>query len=192
MQVRKGFSLLEVVGTLVVVGILLTLAAPKIKAKIYEAKVTKLANNIIALKDAESQFNSDTGSYAYAPRCFVDKNWGSYDKVCGDPDRFAGPYVDMRVSGWVDCTLDPTASQSDKAGCFEPDYGDTVEITDTKGTHGAVAVTGLDQQTAYDVYSVIVGKPIGTKYSSDPSDSTTGAWVEKDATSGKYTVYVSF
>ncbi len=189
---RKGFSLMEIMAAIVVIAILIGLAVPKIKAKIYEAKITKLANNMIALKDAESQFNSDTGSYAYAPRCFIDNSWASYKDVCGDPNRYAGPYVDMRVPEWIDCTLDPTASETDKAGCYKPVYGDTVEITDKEGKNGAVAVTGLDRQTACDVYSVIVGNPIGTKYSSDPSDKTTGAWVEKDSTSGKYTVYVSF
>ncbi|WP_456419307.1 type II secretion system protein, partial [Thermovibrio sp.] len=108
---RKGFSLMGVMAAVVVMAILIGFAAPRIKAKIYEAKITKLANNMIALKDAESQFNSDTGSYAYAPRCFMDNSWASYKDVCGDPSRYAGPYVDMRVSGWVDCTLDPTASE---------------------------------------------------------------------------------
>jgi len=123
----------------------------------------------------------------------MDNTWTTFSNVCGDPNRYAGPYIDMRVAEWIDCTTKPTASETDKAGCFQADYGDTVEITDTVGTHGAIVIKGLSKQTALDIYNVLVGKPIGTTYASLPNDKTTGAWVEQDATdTTKYNVYLAF
>ena len=196
---QKGFTVQELLVGLAILAIVGAIAIPAFKSYLYDAKVKGISADLQAVSSAVENFKSDTGSYPYAPRCLVDPNWASYANVCGDANRWNGKYLRKTIENWTACSLDPTASETDKNGCYNIAYG-TVEITNTVGTNGAVALVGLDERTALDVFAVLTGGDVG-KYANytnanipktEVEGKSTGAWVVQDTTTGKYTVYIDF
>ena len=205
-RMRKAFTLTELLIVIALIGILAALVAPKLMNKL-SATSTDIVNTISAIKTAEQQWHDDQGRYAFAPRCFVDPSWASFADVCGDVAKFKGKYLDVSVSSWLDCSLDPTASESDKTGCFAR-RGYTIEITNAKGadasfgTHGAIVVQDVSEVDALRIAGVLTGQGEhaydGQTYDSAsiPKDETAGKsqgfWIEKDTSTGKYDIYVVF
>jgi len=203
---RRGFTLTEILIVLALIGILAAMVAPKIMKKI-SSTPTDLVNTIAALKTAERQWYDDQGKYAFAPRCFQDPSWGSFSDVCGDTAKFKGQYLDINVSQWLDCSLDPTASATDKTGCFAR-RGYTIEITNAKGadatygTHGAIVVQDVPEIDALRIAGILSGQGEhaydGQTYSSanipktETDGKSRGFWIESDTTSGAYDIYVVF
>ena len=203
---RKGFTLTELLIVIALLGVLAALVAPKLMNSV-SSTPTDLANTISAIQTAEKQWYDDQGRYAFAPRCFQDPSWGSFSDVCGDSGKFKGQYLNISVPQWLECSLDPTASATDKNGCFAR-RGYTIEITNTKGadatygTHGAIVVQDLDEVDALRLAGIISGQGEhaydGQTYDSasipktEADGKSAGFWVEKDANTGKYDVYVVF
>ena len=203
---RKGFTLTELLIVVTIIGILAALVAPKIMKKL-SAGPTDIVNTITALKTAEQQWYDDQGKYAFAPRCFQDPSWASFADICGDSAKFKGQYLNINVANWLECSLDPTASATDKNGCFAR-QGYTIEITNAKGadttygTHGAIVVQDVPEVDALRIAGILSGQGEhaydGQTYSSAsiPKDETAGKpagfWIEEDTTSGKYDIYVVF
>ena len=203
---RKGLTLVELLIVLAVIGILAAMIGAKLMNKA-SGKVTDLANTISSIKTAETQWYDDQGRYAFAPRCFVDPSWASFGNVCGNPASFKGKYLDINVAQWQDCTLDPTASETDKAGCFSR-QGNLIEISNvgadsTYHTHGSIVVQDLTESEALRLAGVLSGQGEhafdGQTYASAniPKDANAGKsagfWVEQDANDNtKYDVYVLF
>ena len=197
---QKGFTVQDLLIGLTIIAILGAIAFPRLFGSyLYDAKVKGMSADLQAVASAVENFKSDTGAYPYAPRCFLDPNWASYANVCGNANRWNGKYLKKTIENWVACTLAPTSTETDPNGCYNLAYG-TVEITNATGTNGAIALTGLDERTALDVYAVLTGGDVGkyTDYANANISKTategqsTGAWVEQDATTGTYTVYIDF
>ncbi len=59
----RGFTMLEIMAVLIIIGLLATLVATKVAHKIDEAKVTTTKANLKALHNAVNQFKMDTGRF---------------------------------------------------------------------------------------------------------------------------------
>jgi general secretion pathway protein G len=59
----KGFSMVELMAVLIIIGLLATLVATKVAYKIDEAKVTTTKANLKALHAAVTRFKMDTGRF---------------------------------------------------------------------------------------------------------------------------------
>jgi general secretion pathway protein G len=60
---RKGFTMLEVMAVLIIIGLLAGLVATKVASKIDEARVTTTKANLKTLHGAVNEFKMDTGRY---------------------------------------------------------------------------------------------------------------------------------
>ena len=62
-RVRKGFTMVELMAMLIIIGLLATLVATKVASKIDEARVTTTKSNLKTLHMAVTQFKMHTGRY---------------------------------------------------------------------------------------------------------------------------------
>jgi general secretion pathway protein G len=60
----RGFTLIELVVVLAVVGLLVSLALPRFGASVERSREVVLRQNLAAIRDALDQFNADTGARA--------------------------------------------------------------------------------------------------------------------------------
>ena len=60
---EKGFTLLEMMIVVVIVGILATLAEPTFQGAVLRAKEAVLKQNLFTLRDAIDQYRADRGQY---------------------------------------------------------------------------------------------------------------------------------
>ncbi len=61
--VRHGFTMVELMAMLIIIGLLATLVVTKVASKIDQAKVTTTKANLKALHMAVNQFKMDTGRF---------------------------------------------------------------------------------------------------------------------------------
>ena len=62
-QRRSGFTMIELMAMLIIIGILATLVVTKVASKIDQARVTTTKTNLKSLHSAINQFKMDTGRY---------------------------------------------------------------------------------------------------------------------------------
>ena len=62
-KMRKGFTMVELMAMLIIIGLLATLVATKVASKIDEARVTTTKANLKTLHMAVTQFKMHTGRY---------------------------------------------------------------------------------------------------------------------------------
>ncbi|MGD8786767.1 MAG: type II secretion system major pseudopilin GspG [Phycisphaerales bacterium] len=62
-RVRYGFTMVELMAMLIIIGLLATLVVTKVASKIDQARVTTTKVNLKALAAAVNQFRMDTGRY---------------------------------------------------------------------------------------------------------------------------------
>lgn len=60
---QKGFTLIELIIVMTIIGILLTIAQPTYKSSIIRAKETVLKENLFAMRSAIDQYYADNGVY---------------------------------------------------------------------------------------------------------------------------------
>lgn len=82
---RKGFSLIELLVVMVILGILGTLVAPRIFGQLDKAKVQGAQNQIVAISQALDLFRLNTDEY---PEALVD-----LVEQPSEVEGWAGPYV---------------------------------------------------------------------------------------------------
>ena len=61
--IRKGFTMVELMAMLIIIGLLATLVVTKVAGQIDKARVTTTKANLKALHAAVNQFKMDTGRY---------------------------------------------------------------------------------------------------------------------------------
>ena len=62
-RVRYGFTMVELMAMLIIIGLLATLVVTKVASKIDQARVTTTKANLKALHAAVNQFKMDTGRF---------------------------------------------------------------------------------------------------------------------------------
>jgi len=60
---RKGFTMVELMAMLIIIGLLATLVVTKVATKIDQARVTTTKANLKSLHSAVNQFKMDTGRF---------------------------------------------------------------------------------------------------------------------------------
>jgi general secretion pathway protein G len=62
-RLRKGFTMVELMAVLIIIGLLATLVVTKVATKIDQARVTTTKANLKILHSAVNQFKMDTGRF---------------------------------------------------------------------------------------------------------------------------------
>jgi len=62
-HVKKGFTMVELMAMLIIIGLLATVAVKKVADRISDARITTTKANLKILHDAVNQFRMDTGQY---------------------------------------------------------------------------------------------------------------------------------
>ena len=80
---QAGFTFVEVMIVLVVIGILVTLATPSFTTSVHRAREAALRENLFVLRDVIDQHYADNGTYPPALEALVEKRY--LRKIPKDP-----------------------------------------------------------------------------------------------------------
>ena len=115
-----GFTLLELMIVLAIMGILITIAQPNLKQAIVRAKESVLREDLFQIRDALDQYYSDTGKYPAELADLVNSNDKGRSYLRDIPkDPFTGS------ADWVTVTLD-----SEDGGVFDVHSASPLVATD--------------------------------------------------------------
>ena len=95
LHLRGGFTLIEVLIVITIIGILITLAQPSYHRAVTAAKEAALKENLFVLRDTIDQFYADNGKYPQALNDLVEKRYVRripQDSVTGSVDTWALVY----------------------------------------------------------------------------------------------------
>ena len=97
---QKGFTLIEVMVVVTILGILATIAVPRIKNATVQARETVLRQDLFTLRDRIDQYYSDHG--AYPPKLDVLPEKGYLRAIPVDPfTEAADTWVEIYVNAGV-------------------------------------------------------------------------------------------
>ncbi len=71
-RVRYGFTMVELMAMLIIIGLLATLVVTKVASKIDQARITTTKANLKALHSAVNQFKMDTGRFPSDDKGLID------------------------------------------------------------------------------------------------------------------------
>ncbi len=71
-RVRYGFTMVELMAMLIIIGLLATLVVTKVASKIDQARITTTKANLKALHSAVNQFKMDTGRFPSEDKGLID------------------------------------------------------------------------------------------------------------------------
>lgn len=103
----KGFTLIEMLTVISIIGILASIAVPSFQKRIIRAKEASLQNTLFVLRDVIDQYYGDNGHYPKALDDLVNKNY--IRSIPNDP--FTGS-----SSTWILITVD---SEDNSTGIFD-------------------------------------------------------------------------
>jgi general secretion pathway protein G len=113
-RASRGFTLLELMVVIVIIGVLAALIAPKVLENVDKAKITAAQADISSLMNAMKMYKLDNGRYPSSDQGLqalvakpttgtVSANWRSYlDKLPDDPWHHPYQYANPGVHGEID------------------------------------------------------------------------------------------
>jgi general secretion pathway protein G len=123
----RGFTLLELMIVLAIMGILITLAQPNLKQSIFRAKEAVLRDDLYQIRDALDQYYADNGKYPGQIADLVNQSEKAKSYLRGIPkDPFTG------ATDWITVAL-----EGEEGGVFD--------------VHSASPLIGTDG-TAYNTW----------------------------------------
>lgn len=72
---KKGFTIIELLIVITIIGILLTIAQPTYKTSVKRARETVLKENLFAMRSAIDQYYADNGTYPGSLEDLVQKGY---------------------------------------------------------------------------------------------------------------------
>jgi general secretion pathway protein G len=122
MSVRRGFTLIEILIVISIIGILVTLAQPSFHRAVTAAREATLKENLFVLRDVIDQFYADNGKYPAALADLVEK--GYIRRLPKDP-------VTGSEATWV--LVPATDEQGQQVGIYDVKSGsDAISSDGTK------------------------------------------------------------
>ncbi|MEM9171085.1 MAG: prepilin-type N-terminal cleavage/methylation domain-containing protein [Pseudomonadota bacterium] len=96
----RGFTLMEMIGVVAVIGILAAIATPMIRDAVRKAKVTAIAQEVRELRSAVTRYNLDTSQHPWhRPNIDNDSNGLLMANRSSNPVAgWDGPYLDSQLN----------------------------------------------------------------------------------------------
>jgi len=118
----RGFTLLELMIVMAIMGILITIAQPNLKQSIVRAREAVLREDLYQIRDALDQYYADNGKYPGQLADLVNESEKTKSYLRGIPkDPFTG------ASDWITIAL-----ESEEGGVF--DFHSASPLVATDGT----------------------------------------------------------
>ena len=116
----KGFTLLELMIVMTIMGILITIAQPSLKQSIVRAKEAVLREDLFQIRDALDQYYADNGKYPGQLADLINQSEKAKSYLRGIPkDPFTG------ADDWITIAL-----ESEEGGVFDVHSSSTLVGTD--------------------------------------------------------------
>jgi general secretion pathway protein G len=118
----RGFTLLELMIVLAIMGVLITIAQPSLKQSIVRAREAVLRDDLYQIRDALDQYYADNGKYPGQITDLINQSEKAKSYLRGIPkDPFTG------TADWITVAL-----ESDEGGVF--DVHSASELIGSDGT----------------------------------------------------------
>jgi general secretion pathway protein G len=95
MKVSRGFTLVEIMLVVIIIGVLAAMVVPRFAGRTQEAKVARARSDIASIGLALDMYELDTGVYPETTQDLV-------TKPSGDSDTWKGPYIKQGKKGLID------------------------------------------------------------------------------------------
>ena len=106
---QRGFTLLELMVVLAILGVLITIAQPNLKKSVIRAREVVLLENLFQMREAIDQYYSDNGKYPVLLTDLINTQERSKGYLRDVPkDPFTG------ISDWI-----TVAPDSEEGGIFD-------------------------------------------------------------------------
>ncbi len=132
----KGFTLLELLVVVLIIGILASIALPQYEMAVTKAKVASILPIMRRWKDALQEYKLRHGSYDLRNASALGVNWPSdwNDGDCGDSVECENDYwycfANEEATGYVYCRHDIDRGKTFSIWMYQPDDPDYEEFRD--------------------------------------------------------------
>jgi general secretion pathway protein G len=113
---QKGFTLIELMVVIAIIGILVSMAVPTYKSIVIRAKETVLRQNLATLRDVIDQFYADKGKYPDSLETLASD--GYLRRIPVDPMTEQADWITVPYTGAEEGQLEPTEGQ-DTGGIWD-------------------------------------------------------------------------
>jgi general secretion pathway protein G len=110
----RGFTLLELVIVMAIMGVLLTIAAPNLKHSIVRAREAVLKEDLFQIREALDQYFTDNGKYPAVLNDLINTQDKSKSYLRSIP---RDPFTD--AADWITVALEGSGDNNGDAGIFD-------------------------------------------------------------------------
>lgn len=114
---EAGFTLMELMVVVAIIGILVSMAVPTYRSAVERAKETVLRQNLYVLRDCIDQYYADKGKYPDSLEALVDEGYLRHLPV--DPMTGHSDWVTVPYTGAEPGQLEPTEGEGGGGGIWD-------------------------------------------------------------------------